>query len=199
MAIAKQLQANEIFICNTSNVDSMRHGRPQTVLIEQENLQNGMIVTLEGTKETTDIKTQPLDHVHGIVLEAQTALIGKFIVVDPEINVEQYRRIDSSLAQFGTKPLEHNATHTAYELAKYDRIEYSEAYLSGITAEQAKGMIGTVALGIDATGKLVAGDTLRVVSVREQRLPLMMDGVDAEGQAITLPEKYHMIKVEVVK
>ena len=26
----KQLQASEIFICNTSNIDSMRHGRPQT-------------------------------------------------------------------------------------------------------------------------------------------------------------------------
>lgn len=219
--IAKQLGAHEIFICNTSNIDSMRHGRPQTVLIEQGmDLHNGAIVELLDTKETQ--ANPELDHVHGIKLDAagQTSVVGKFIIVDPEINVEQYRRIDSSLAQFGTKPLEQNATHTAYELQKLDRIEYSLAYFEGVqgvitaaeeqaelagtdpvaAAQQAvETFVGTITPGtkcnINDKGELkTGGEALRVVSVRKQRIPLMMD-----ANRNHLPEAYYMIKLEVIK
>ena len=221
MAIAKQLGVHEIFICNTSNIDSMRHGRPQTVMFETgqtgvDKLHNGAIVTLEGTQETTDIKKRNLDHVHSIKVEEITgagAAVGKFIIVEPEINVEQYRRIDNSLAKFGLNPLEPNTTHTAYELQKLDRIEYSLAYFAQLQADVAaatdeadrKAKIeafvatlkaGNVFCNIEADGELVvaAGGALRVVSVREQRIPLMMDATNKNH----LPEMYYMVKLEVV-
>ena len=227
--IAKPLEASEIFICNTSNIDSMRHGRPQTVMFKEaqvgtEKLHNGAIVALEGTKETQ--ANPELDHVHGIVAGAQTELIGKFIIVDPEISVEQSRRIHNSLAYAGLTPLQPETTYTAYELQKLDRIEYSLAYFDalkgeidgavaalGATPTKAQieaatqkavadfaGKIGTDTLtmfNIDGEGQLVGvavDGALRVVSVREQRIPLMMD-----ANHNNLPGSYFMVKLEVVK
>ena len=202
----KQFGANEVFICNTSNIDSMRHGRPQTVMIEQDmNLKNGAIVTLLETKETS-ADSKPgniLDHVHGISVVEQTEVVGKFIIIDPEINVEQYRRMDNSLAAFGDKTLEQNATHTAYELQKRDRIEYSQAHFDAATKTQLEtapqGLVATkFKVAVDAEGNIQltqdADGALLAVSVREQRIPLMYDDKRAK-----LPESYYMIKLEVLK
>lgn len=187
MAIAKQ--PTEFFMCNTSNIDSMRHGRPQTVMfkageITGDALANGTIVSLLGTQEQA---SPELDHVHSFEVEAQTSVVGKFIVVSPEINVEQYRRIDNMIAGH---QLAAEETYTAYELGLHDRIEYSQAYLATPDTLPAVGDL----LDVDANGKLVAGGAaLRVVSIRYQRLPLMM----ALGGEL-MPEPFAMIKVEVV-
>ena len=195
----------EILICNTSNIDSMRHGRPETVMIEELNVQpaaqgklpNGAIVTLGDTKEKSG---KELDHVRAVSVvgtgedaalgfTAGTAA-GRFIIVSPEINVEQYRRIDNSIANH---MLVLNETYTAYELALRDRIEYSQDYLANPDA------FATLKEGdkldIDVNGKLVAnGTALRVVSIREQRVPLMHS---LGGTQMFTP--INMIKVEVVK
>ena len=205
MAIAKPIGVNEIRICNTSNIDSMRHGRPQTVLVEQgAALPNGAIVTL--TTTTKESGNPADDHVYGIDTAAVdlTKATGKFIIVDPEINVEQYRRIDNSLAKFGLSGLEEEATHTAYELQLRDRIEYSQAYFADQTPfgagtpELVYAAMSTLKFGMNENGQLVTGDALRVVSVREQRIPLMMAGVDAQGNPIALPQSYLMVKLEVI-
>lgn len=198
--IAQTIEPSGFLMCNTSNIEQMRCGRPQTVMFEAGAngvpadgvLPNGTIVTLKDTMEATD---KILDHVHAIQLEAQTAVIGKYIMVAPEINVQQYRRIDNCVAKFA---LEEKETYTAYELQKHDRIEYSEAYLA------VPGVIPGVGdlLDIDANGKLVAGGAcLRVVSVRKQRLPMMMaadQGAAGVQGVVLMPEAVNFIKVEVI-
>ena len=202
MAIAKPFEAKDIFICNTSNIDSMRHGRPQTVLIEQgaQIYKNGAIVPLTmGTKEMTDPQ---LDHAYALPTAHTeiTEVIGKFIIVDPEINVEQYRRIHNSLAAFGEKSLE-VGTHTAYELQLRDRIEYSQGYfaVANDEAQLATIIVGDV-LKINNQGLLekvgaagTAGGCFKVVAKNEQRMPLMMDGLQG-----ALPKPYLMFKLEVI-
>ena len=106
-----------LFMCNTSNVHEMKFGRPQTVLVEgKDALPNGVIVTLGATKEGT---ARELDHVHGITEGALTAVAGKFIVVAPEINAQQYRTIDGQIGKFA---LEVGETYSAYQLSVLDRI-----------------------------------------------------------------------------
>ena len=207
MAIAKQ--PTEIFMCNTSNIDSMRHGRPQTVMLAEVNiptalqgeLPNGVIVKLGDTKETTQLPE--FDHVHSTAAVGSNVdgAIGKFIIVSPEIKVEQYRRIDNSIANH---MLVANETYTAYELQLRDRIEYSQAYFDTTTQATladkalAQGLIGNNTLfDMNENGELVAGGTsLRIVSVRYQRKPLMMaHGADGLG----LGGEVAMVKVEVVK
>ena len=200
---ANALQPDNVFICNTSNIDSMRHGRPQTVKVTdlqidgltEKRLPNGAIVTLNETQESQ--ANPELDHVHAVKFEAQQELVGKFIIVSPEINVEQYRRIDNSIANH---MLVAEETYTAYELQLRDRIEFSQAYFANLTTDAAaiKALADNhVKLGVDAQGRPdinAADQTLRVISVREQRQPLMM----ALGGG-KMPESYFMIKVEVIK
>ena len=202
MSIAKQIPAKEFLMANTSNIDSMRHGRPQTVIFKTGDLgaskatPNCRIVTLGGTLESNPVFGPKFDHVHEVTMTAPTELAGKYIVVAPEINVEQYRRIDNCIAKFA---LVEEETYTAYELVKGDRIEYSEAYLAaGVADIPSPGET----LGIDADGKLAAGDTLRVVSVRYQRLPIMLAGGNDLAYPTLpalMPDAVAMIKVEVIK
>ena len=194
---ANALQPKDILICNTSNIDSMRHGRPQTVIVKEANgvLPNGVIVTLAGTSQSTG--EPELDHVNTFTAVKNEAadVKGKFIIVSPEINVEQYRRIDNSIANH---MLIVEETYTAYELAARDRIEYSEGHF----ATDLESIVDPLELinrevQIDTNGKLVVLDPgatgcFKIVAAREQRQPLMM----ALGGA-KMPEAYLMIKLEV--
>ena len=99
--------------CNTSNIKEMKYGRPQTVMFTgQPNKPNGIIVALGDTMEGAPQNDRSLDHVHKIDVADLTAdqVIGKWIVIAPEINVEQYRRIDDRLDNF---ELEADTTYTA--------------------------------------------------------------------------------------
>ena len=172
-----------LLMANTSNVKEMKNGRPQSVQAPKA-LPNCAIVTLGDTMEATKAE---LDHVHAVTAEAAETAVGKFVIVAPEINVEQYRMIDNDIAKF---MLEADEIYTAYELQKLDRLELSEGMFATVPA------VGdTVNIAEDGklTGKVSEG-CLRVVSIREQRLPQM---VLPNGSM--RPAAVKMIKVEVVK
>ena len=173
-----------LLMANTSNVKEMKNGRPQSVQAPKE-LPNCAIVKLGDTLEKT--KGAEFDHVHAVTAEAATSAVGRFVIVAPEINVEQYRMIDNDIAKFR---LEADEVYTAYELQKLDRLELSEGMFAAVPA-----LGDTVNIAADGklTGKIADG-CLRVVSIREQRLPQM---VLSDGSM--RPAAVKMIKVEVVK
>ena len=175
-----------LLMANTSNVKEMKNGRPQSVLAPKA-LPNCAIVKLGDTLEKT--KGAEFDHVHAVTAGAAQTAAGKFVIVAPEINVQQYRMIDNDIAKF---MLEADEVYTAYELQKLDRLELSEGMFAAVPA------VGET-VNIAADGKLTAkvdskAGCLRVVSIREQRLPQM---VLPNGQM--RPAAVKMVKVEVVK
>ena len=188
-----------LLMCNTSNVHEMKFGRPQTVLNEVER-PNGVIVDLGATKEAT---ARELDHVHAISEGAMETVVGKFIVVAPEINVQQYRKIDGQIGKF---VLEAGETYSAYELRKLDRMEYSEGYFMNAGALRVGDKVKVQAKG--ANGERFVKDNsagcLRVVSIVDLWMPVMLaanDGVAQVGgqPAKLMPATVKMIKVEVEK
>ena len=188
---ANALEPEKIFICNTSNIDSMRHGRPETVMFEPDQITAGNPVPNGIIVELGKPKLPDHDHVRAVEIKELDKVAGAFIIVSPEINVEQYRRIDNSIANHMLVAKE---TYTAYELQVRDRIEFSQAYFAN--PADAAALTANTELGINAQGKLdtaVTAKTLRVVSVREQRKPLMM-ALGGEK----MPESYMMVKVEVI-
>lgn len=176
-----------LLMANTSNVKEMKNGRPQSVQAPKA-LPNCAIVTLGDTMEATKAE---LDHVHAVTAGTAETAVGKFVIVAPEINVQQYRMIDNDIAKFG---LEANEVYTAYELQLHDRLEFSADYFASM-----EGLAVGETVNIAADGKLTAKietkkGCLRVVSIREQRLPQM---VLPDGSM--RPAAVKMIKVEVVK
>ena len=165
-------------MANTSNVYEMKFGRPQSIIAPKA-LPNCAIVSL-GDLHTGD------DHVRTVVAEAKDTAVGQFVIVAPEINVEQYRMVDNSIAKFS---LEKDEVYSAYELKLLDRLEFSADYFPSVPT------VGQT-VKIAADGKLTdhqAEGCLKVISVREQRLPMVMiDGVLS-------PASVKMVKVEVVK
>lgn len=126
MAIAKEIALKELKVANTSNVKEMKDGRPQTVMFTTEqavDLPNCTIVTLGAVKDGAE-----LDHVHAVtVLEPEAvadavAAGTAYVVVAPEIMVEEARRTDGHIGLFR---LEADETYTAYKLQKHDRLELS--------------------------------------------------------------------------
>ena len=191
-----------LLMCNTSNVHEMKFGRPQTVLNDAER-PNGVIVDLGATKETADGKNRELDHCHAISEGAMETVVGKFIVVAPEINVQQYRKIDGQIGKF---VLEAGETYSAYELRKLDRMEYSEGYFMNAAALKVGDKVKVQAKG--ANGERFVKDNsagcLRVVSIVDLWMPVMLaanNGVAQIGgqDAKLMPATVKMIKVEVEK
>lgn len=188
-----------LFMCNTSNVHEMKFGRPQTVLNDVER-PNGVIVTLGATKEG---QARELDHCHAITEGALTEVAGKFIVVAPEINVQEYRKIDGQIGKF---VLEAGETYSAYMLSKLDRLEYSDAYFAGAADLAVGDKVNVQAKGTNGERFVEAsGGCLRVVSIVPLWLPVMLvpnvalDGQGANNLAKLMPESCKMIKVEVEK
>lgn len=176
-----------LLMANTSNVKEMKNGRPQSVKAPKE-LPNCAIVTLGATLEAEDAS---LDHVHAVTAETAETAVGKFVIVAPEINVQQYRMIDNDIAKF---KLEADEVYTAYELQLHDRLELSEAYFASM-----EGLAVGETVNIAADGKLTAkidakAGCLKVISIREQRLPMV---VLPDGSM--RPTAIKMVKVEVVK
>ena len=178
-----------LLMANTSNVKEMKNGRPESVLLKDKTgatkgtLPNCAIVSVGDVVEG--------DHVREAKALAATNAVGKFVVVAPEINVEQYRMIDNDIAKFA---LEAGEVYTAYELQLHDRLEFSEGYFASM-----EGLVVGETVDIAADGKLTAkvdakAGCLRVVSIREQRLPQM---VLPNGSM--RPAAIKMVKVEVVK
>mgnify|MGYP000959610761 FL=1 len=200
--------------CITSNIQEMKNGRPQTVMFlnaggAAKTYPNGTIVDLKDTMEAKQIGVGPdiygraYDHVHEVEqTKTATEVINKFIVVAPEINVEQYRLIDGQLSKFA---LQENETYSAYRLQKYDRIEYtfSANRFAGDVADFTPGKF----LEIDAQGKLAvklagtaADSAFRVVSVVDTHLPFALAVNEQKDQSgKLLPTAGKKIKLEVVR
>ena len=186
MAIDK----TQLFVANTSNVKEMKNGRPLSVQAPKE-LPNCSIVTL-GTAGKDE-----MDHVYSVTVEksddSTPTAVGKFVIVAPEILVEEARRTDGHKGKFR---LEANEVYTAYELSLHDRLEFCENYLKTPGTLPAVGDL----MNIDASGKLVKATSnvgcLKVVSVRKMATGAIikptMDGL-YDGAQLS------MIKVEVVK
>ena len=165
-------------MANTSNVYEMKFGRPQSIIAPKE-LPNCAIVTL-------DVLNAGDDHVRTVKPEAKETAVGQFVIVAPEINVEQYRMVDNSIAKFS---LEKDEVYSAYELKLLDRLEFSADYFTAVPT------VGQT-VNIAADGKLTdhqADGCLKVISVREQRLPMVMIN------GVLSPASVKMVKVEVVK
>lgn len=199
--------------CITSNIQEMKNGRPQTVMFlnaggAAKTYPNGTIVDLKDTMEAKQIGGGPgvygraYDHVHEVEqTKTAAAVINKFIVVAPEINVEQYRLIDGKLSKF---TLQENETYTAYRLQKYDRVEYT------FSAERFAGNVADFTPGkfveIDGQGKLAikgagnAGNSaFRVVSVVDTHLPFTLAVNAGQNQpGALLPTAGKKIKLEVL-
>lgn len=174
-------------MCNTSNIHEMKFGRPQSVILEAE-MPNGVIVELGAVQDDKEG-----DHLHSATPAKGAEVIGKFIVVAPEINAQQYRTIDGQIGKF---VLEAGEAYSAYMLQKHDRIEYSDAHFTATPEVGAK-------VNPDGNGKFVAGAALEVVSVRELWLPVVLQanvaGAQGAGNAAKLmPESCKMIKLEVI-
>lgn len=174
-----------LLMANTSNVKEMKNGRPESVLLKAKDsekvLPNCAIVSVG------DIVTEQGDHIREAKALAATNAVGKFVVVAPEINVQQYRMIDNDIAKFA---LEAGEVYTAYELQLRDRLEFSQDYFATVPT------VGQT-VNIADNGKLTAATDnacLKVISVREQRMPMV---VLPNGQMLT--QSIKMVKVEVVK
>lgn len=187
-----------LFMCNTSNVHEMKFGRPQTVLLEAD-MPNGAIVTLGATQEA---KAPELDHAHAVTEGALTSVVGAFVIVAPEINVQQYRMIDGQIGKF---VLEAGETYTAYMLQKLDRLEYSDAYFMNAGALKVGDKVNVQAKGANGE-RFVKHESgcLRIVSIHDLWLPVMLQANVAAGQGANNPAKLmpascKMIKIEVEK
>ena len=174
-----------LLMANTSNVKEMKNGRPESVLLKDKAgavagaLPNCAIVSVGDVVEG--------DHIREAKALAATNAVGKFVVVAPEINVQQYRMIDNDIAKFA---LEAGEVYTAYELQVRDRLEFSEEYFATVPS------VGQT-VNIAENGKLTAATEqgcLKVISVREQRMPQV---VLPNGSM--RPAAIKMVKVEVVK
>ena len=187
-----------LFMCNTSNVHEMKFGRPQTVLLEAE-MPNGAIVTLGATQEAKDAS---LDHAHAVTEGALTSVVGAFVVVAPEINAQQYRMIDGQIGKF---VLEAGETYSAYMLQKLDRLEYSDAYFMNAGALKVGDKVNVQAKGTNGERFVVnTSGCMRVVSIRDLWLPVMLQpntdaGQGASSPAKLMPASCKMIKIEVEK
>lgn len=174
-----------LLMANTSNVKEMKNGRPESVLLKDKTgavagaLPNCAIVSVGDVVEG--------DHIREAKALAATNAVGKFVVVAPEINVQQYRMIDNDIAKFA---LEAGEVYTAYELQLRDRLEFSAEYFATVPS------VGQT-VNISDNGKLTAATEqgcLKVISVREQRMPQV---VLPDGSM--RPTAIKMVKVEVVK
>ena len=119
----------KLFVANTSNVKEMKNGRPMNVEITKEQiaaagvdgLANCTIVTLgaAGTGEN--------DHVYATTVLEASAVAGKvatgeaYVIVVPEIMVDEARRTDGHIGKFRLEA----GVYTAYQLQPHDRLELS--------------------------------------------------------------------------
>ena len=119
----------KLFVANTSNVKEMKNGRPMNVEITKEQvaaagedgLANCTIVTLGAVGEGEK------DHVYATTVLAADGVAAAvaagtaFVIVAPEIMVEEARRTDGHIGKFRLGA----GVYTAYQLQPHDRLELS--------------------------------------------------------------------------
>ena len=112
-----------LIVANTTNVKEMKNGRPMNVQIPEADMPNCSVVKLVAAQ------TGELDHVFTVVklttkkdIDDAIAADLAYVIVAPEIMVEEARRTDGHIGKFRFKQ---GAVHTAYKLSKHDRLEVS--------------------------------------------------------------------------
>lgn len=165
MAIATRIPVGELKVANTSNVKEMKNGRPMNVKLEDEGLENCVIVTLaeqpvdNGENDHVFVGTPVAAAGVAAAVEAGTA----YLVVAPEIMVEEARMTDGHIGKFR---FEAGGVYTAYQLQPHDRIEVSSThrYASGAGKEISRRPMAT-GLVIDPTGALYEGSKLEMIKI----------------------------------
>ena len=164
MAIATRIPVGELKVANTSNVKEMKNGRPMNVKLVGEGLENCVIVTLgaAGTGENDHVFTVTKVLAANEVAEA-VANGTAYLVVAPEIMVEEARMTDGHIGKFR---FENGGVYTAYKLNKHDRIEVSSThrYATGAgrvisTRPMATGLV------IAPNGELYEGSKLSMIKI----------------------------------
>ena len=164
MAVANRIPVGTLKVANTSNVKEMKNGRPMNVKLEGADLENCVIVTLgaAGTGEN--------DHVFSVAkvltpaeVDAAVKAGTAYLVVAPEIMVEEARMTDGHIGKFR---FEAGGVYTAYKLNVHDRIEVSSThrYAAGAgktisTRPMATGVI------VDPAGALYEGSKLSMIKI----------------------------------
>ena len=167
MATAKD---GKLFVANTSNVKEMKNGRPMNVKITEEGLPNCTIVTLVAAGQGVD------DHVFSSTKVALDEVkVGDFVVVAPEIMVEEARKTDGHIGKYR---LDKGGVHTGYELHLHDRLELSEAYFESVPE------VGVV-IG-----------NFKVISVRTIATGMI---IKPEADKLYTGAQMQMVKIELVK
>ena len=167
MATAKD---GKLFVANTSNVKEMKNGRPMNVKITEEGLPNCTIVTLGAAGQGVE------DHVFpGTKVALDAAKVGDFVVVAPEIMVEEARKTDGHIGKYR---LDKGEVHTGYELHLHDRLELSAAYFESVPEVGA-------AIG-----------NFKVISVRTIATGMI---IKPEADELYTGAQMQMVKIELVK
>ena len=164
MALAERKTRGGLIVANTSNVKEMKNGRPMNVKLVGEGLENCVIVTLgaAGTGENDHVFTVTKVLAANEVAEA-VANGTAYLVVAPEIMVEEARMTDGHIGKFR---FENGGVYTAYKLNKHDRIEVSSThrYAKGAGTEISKRPMAT-GLVIDPAGALYEGSKLEMIKI----------------------------------
>ena len=160
-----QLKGKDLIVANTSNVKEMKNGRPMNVKLEGEGLENCVIVTLaakpvdEGENDHVFVGTPVAADGVAAAVEAGTA----YLVVAPEIMVEEARKTDGHIGKFR---FAQGGVYTAYQLQPHDRIEVSSShrYATGAGKEisrrpMAMGMV------LNPEGGLYEGAKLEMIKI----------------------------------
>ena len=152
-------------VANTSNVKEMKNGRPMNVKLEVADLENCVIVTLaeapvdKGENDHVFVGTPVEAAGVAAAVEAGTA----YLVVAPEIMVEEARKTDGHIGKFR---FEKGGVYTAYQLQPHDRIEVSSThrYASGAGKEISR---RPMAMGIvlNPDGGLYEGAKLEMIKI----------------------------------
>ena len=174
MATAKD---GKLFVANTSNVKEMKNGRPMNVKITEEGLPNCTIVTLGVAGQGVE------DHVFpGTKVALTAAKAGDFVVVAPEIMVEEARKTDGHIGKYR---LDEGGVHTGYELHLHDRLELSAEYFGGEAAAKA----------LKVGQPIAEGAKLRVVSIRQMATGMI---IKPKADELYTGAQMTMVKVEVI-
>ena len=164
MAIATRIPVGELKVANTSNVKEMKNGRPMNVKLEGADLENCVIVTLgnAGTGENDHVFAVTKVLAAGEVADA-VANGTAYLVVAPEIMVEEARMTDGHIGKFR---FENGGVYTAYQLQPHDRIEVSSThrYATGAGREISRRPMATGVI-IDPAGALYEGSKLEMIKI----------------------------------
>lgn len=164
MAIATRIPVGELKVANTSNVKEMKNGRPMNVKLVGADLENCVIVTLGAAGKGEDDHVFTVTKVLAANEVAEAVANGTaYLVVAPEIMVEEARKTDGHIGKFR---FENGGVYTAYKLNKHDRIEVSSThrYAKGAGTEISKRPMAT-GLVIDPAGALYEGSKLEMIKI----------------------------------